>query len=352
MKPLAIRSLITLCAAWLLLGAGSAQAATRFQVSFTKVDPTTPAPGQPVAFETKANWNQPVTWAWNWEFNEKDPTKGWDQNGPRTNKASHSFTRGVHTVAAYAYDANNNWGIQTYKITVGRQPQSSFSIDPASPVTGQNTTFSSTSSSPDEGGQIVSYQWTVDGQDGGTDPTLATQFNSEGEHTVVLKVVDELGYASTHSETFLVSAPPTLAGDPGSFDTPPASTAPPTLAPSLGVFDPAPFIRIKGRTTGKGARVDLFTVRAARGARVWVRCVGKRCPKHKTQARAVKTKKKTATVRFRRIEGWFRAGTILEVRVTKKGYIGRYTRFRIGKLKPPVRWDGCLVPGATGPRDC
>jgi hypothetical protein len=38
--------------------------------------------------------------------------------------------------------------------------------------------------------------------------------------------------------------------------------------------------------------------------------------------------------------------------VTKDGYIGRYTRFRVGKVKPPVRWDGCLMPGATKATDC
>jgi hypothetical protein len=180
-------------------------------------------------------------------------------------------------------------------------------------------------------------------------------------------VVDDLGLTSTHTETITVSAPlpgsdqptdstPSDSSAPQGFDTPPAPVADPApanpLVPAgLAQFNPRPFVRIKGHTTGRGAQIDLFSVRALGGSRVAVRCQGKHCPKHSAVQRLIKGSR-TGTVRFRPVEGFLVAGIVLEVRVTKKGYVGRYTRFRIGKLKPPVRWDGCLMPGAKGPSEC
>jgi len=47
-----------------------------------------------------------------------------------------------------------------------------------------------------------------------------------------------------------------------------------------------------------------------------------------------------------------RAGTVLEVFVTQKGMIGKYTRFKIRRLKAPLRTDSCTAPGRTRVRRC
>jgi hypothetical protein len=58
-------------------------------------------------------------------------------------------------------------------------------------------------------------------------------------------------------------------------------------------------------------------------------------------------------VRFRKFERrLLRAGIKIEVFVTKPDTIGKYTRFRIRKRKPPLRWDACLMPRQVAPVAC
>src|SRR4051794_21673354 len=325
------------------------------------MDREAPVPGDTINFQATTSATGPLQWKWYFDATKPDPKAG---NSPQAARAYP--TRGMHYTAVQVTDGKGNSGVAWKRFAVGNPPTASFTTDPASPQPGQSVTFTSTASSPDRDGQIKSYAWDLNGDgkyDDGTDPTAKKTFDAEGQYTVGLRVVDDLGLSATRTETVVVAVPrppqpepqPQSTGDSGGFDTPPpaADTTPANpLTPTLAQFDPKPFVRVKGHTTGKGAQIDLLSVRAARGAHVWVRCAGKKCPKHKSQVRVVKTKKKVGTVRFRRIEGWFRAGTRLEVRVTKQGFIGRYTRFRIGMLKPPVRWDGCLMPGATGPKEC
>jgi hypothetical protein len=47
-----------------------------------------------------------------------------------------------------------------------------------------------------------------------------------------------------------------------------------------------------------------------------------------------------------------RPGTLIEIRVTKRGEVGKYTRFKIRKEKPPLRVDRCLPPGSRRPAPC
>ena len=47
-----------------------------------------------------------------------------------------------------------------------------------------------------------------------------------------------------------------------------------------------------------------------------------------------------------------RAGTVLEVFVIKRGMIGKYTRFKIRRLKAPLRADRCTAPGVARARRC
>ena len=47
-----------------------------------------------------------------------------------------------------------------------------------------------------------------------------------------------------------------------------------------------------------------------------------------------------------------RPGAVLQIRVTKAGTIGKYTRLRIRRGRPPNRIDRCLVPGGKRPVHC
>jgi hypothetical protein len=52
------------------------------------------------------------------------------------------------------------------------------------------------------------------------------------------------------------------------------------------------------------------------------------------------------------LEGVFPAGAILEVRVSRPGTIGAYTRFHVRRRKLPVRSDSCLDARGVKPIAC
>ncbi|MEA2494018.1 MAG: hypothetical protein QOJ29_1929 [Thermoleophilaceae bacterium] len=377
MKHLAPRSVLILTALWFVTAAAPASAAA-ISVSITGQDPQAPVPGNTVAFTAKAG-KSGVSWYWDFNY-----TGGQGHFAQGSANMSHAYTaHGSYVVVAYVTDGNGNSGYATRTVKVGTPPTASISLDPAAPQAGQTVTFTSTSTSPDSGGQIKAWSWDLNGDgnyDEGSTATVTKVFDAEGDYSIGLTVTDDLGYTATKRETFHVA--PAATPDPqpqpqseqpqseqpqpeqpqpqptggGGFDTPVPQPAPDpnplNPAATLKAFSPMPFIRIKGRTTGHGARIDLFSVRGARGALVRVRCVGKACPEKSSAHRVIKSKRGTATVRFDALQGLFPEGTVLEVRVTKKGFVGRYTRFRIGRLKPPVRWDGCLMPSAKAPVGC
>jgi TusA-related sulfurtransferase len=120
---------------------------------------------------------------------------------------------------------------------------------------------------------------------------------------------------------------------PPAFELPPAATPPAVRAPDL--LSPFPVVRIKGWITARGARITLFTVSAPRGARIDVTCRGTACPVPKLATTA-------AVGRLRRFERELRAGTRLDVTVTKPGAIGKWTEIVIRRGVAPRRKDGCI----------
>ena len=92
--------------------------------------------------------------------------------------------------------------------------------------------------------------------------------------------------------------------------------------------------------TSTGAHLDLLTVSAPRGAKVGVRCRGGGCPYKRAS-----TTSKGKTVSLRKLRRNFKAGAIIEIRVTKDGYIGKFTRIKIHAGRRPTRVDRCLNPG-------
>jgi hypothetical protein len=57
-------------------------------------------------------------------------------------------------------------------------------------------------------------------------------------------------------------------------------------------------------------------------------------------------------VRFRRLQRRLRAGTVIEVLVSRQGSIGKYARFEIRRGRAAERVDACLQPGARRPSAC
>jgi PKD repeat protein len=223
----------------------------------------------------------------------------------------------------------------------GQAPVASFTYAPAAPVANQPVLFTSTSSDPD--GTIADQLWDLNGDgnfDNGGGSTALRTFPAPGEYVVGLRVTDNDGLASFDSQTLTVL---------------PAPGAPVTVQKTgFRLLSPFPVVRIAGRITPQGTRVRLLRIDAPKDAKVSVSCSGKSCP-FKKQVRTVTATPKNvsaATVRVRRLERLIRAGVRVRVYVTKSAQIGKYTRFRFRAGKPPVRTDGCLMPGVWTPSQC
>ena len=105
-------------------------------------------------------------------------------------------------------------------------------------------------------------------------------------------------------------------------------------------FRTTPLVRFVGQPTATGARLDLLTVAAPRGARIGVRCRGGGCPyRHR------RTTSKGKPIALRKLARRFKAGAVIEIRVTKPETIGKFTRLRFRAGRTPLRIDRCLNPG-------
>ena len=141
---------------------------------------------------------------------------------------------------------------------------------------------------------------------------------------------------------------------PSSSATPPPEAPPPSSpgtgtaagAGDLAVLSPFPVVRLRGAVTRTGARIELLAVQAPRGSRVSVRCLGRSCPARRASAAAARG------LRFKRFQRHLRAGVVLEVRVTRRGMVGKYVRFSIRKGKSPLRRDMCLRSTSGRPVRC
>jgi hypothetical protein len=208
-------------------------------------------------------------------------------------------------------------------------PASSFRWLPPAPHTGETVTLVSTSTDPTS--PLTAFAWALAGNGvfGAGEPVVTTSFSTPGAHVVQLRVSDAAGQSSTASETI------------------PVTTPPPTL------MQPFPVVRITGTYDAGAARISLLAVLAPVGASVRITCRGGGCPK--TQRATVPLPRGgagTATVTFRRFERTLRAGAILDVWISARGQIGKFTRFRIRRGRRPSRLDMCLDPAGTTPIAC
>jgi hypothetical protein len=293
-------------------------------------------------------------------------------------------------------------------------PSASFFWSPASPLTLENVTFTSTST-----GDITNQSWDLDNDrvyDEGTDITATRSFPTAGTYTVWLQVngpeggdfvyryVTVLNRPPTPSFTFFPATP--AAGElvnfvstsrdadgvitnqlwdldnDGTFDDGSGALASTrfleegshvvrlwtvdnnraeqvttqivAVAPKpLALLSSFPVVRMVGRPTRNGVRITRFTVEAPIGARVEVRCRGGGCPRRAQVRKVTSTDgKQTRLLRFRRFERRLRARAAVRIFVTKPGTIGKFTSFRIRKDNAPKRRDLCMLPGAKLPSPC
>ena len=288
--------------------------------------------GRPVTFTSRARDAEELELA----------EQSWDLDGDGDyddafgTTASHTFHSGrVHEVGLRVVDAHGGVAIARIPLVLGnRSPVASFTVAPERPVVGQTLELASQSSDPD--GTLVEVAWDLDGDgefDDATGDAARLAVERTGPITVGLRVTDDEGGADISRRDVEVGA--TGVAEP-------IAAAPPETARMLTPF---PSVRVAGRLTRRGARFRVVSVSAPRGARVAWSCASRRC----------RAARRTATgrpLRIRALEREFPAGSVIELRVTRRGRIGKYTRIHVRRNRAPARRDMCLPPRSEAPRAC
>lgn len=209
-------------------------------------------------------------------------------------------------------------------------PLASFRWFPTAPKTGENVSLISTSS--DSGSPITAFAWALTGigpfQAG--KPVFTTSFSTPGSHVVRLRVTNGNGLSSVSAQSIQVTSIP------------------------LTLMQPFPIVRIAGHETSHGVRLSLLTAQAPAGARVSVSCEGRGCP-GKSESRVTLSSRRSgggSVVQFRRFERALPDGVTLQIRISKPGEIGKYTRFAVRRGRLPERVDMCLGPAGGKPLVC
>jgi hypothetical protein len=129
---------------------------------------------------------------------------------------------------------------------------------------------------------------------------------------------------------------------PVPFVATPAPTPAPVIKKTPNrLMRPAPLVRMRGVLSSTGALITSLTVRAPKAAKLTVTCRGSSsCPRTRWSP---KTRKRTTT-RMSAFERNLRSGTVLTVTLTRSGYVGKRTVFKIRRGKAPLRSDACLSP--------
>jgi len=127
---------------------------------------------------------------------------------------------------------------------------------------------------------------------------------------------------------------------------------PPPRTSVANLLSPFPIVLIEGTYTRGGVRVRRLSVQAPPGARTRIVCIGRRCPRRGLRQARIAAAGPLRAVRFKRFQRRFSAGVSISIFVTKPGKIGKYTRFKVRKGKPPTRTDLCVVGTVRRPSAC
>ena len=162
---------------------------------------------------------------------------------------------------------------------------------------------------------------------------------------------DESSYKVSDA-TDVVKAPagatPVPGGSPAApnFDITAPVKSGAVLPASAKRIKPKPVVRISGRTTVAGTRITRFTVKAPKGATTKLACSKGTCPVHK------QTIKGGHTSHLAKFERTLKAGTRIQLTISRKGYVSEITIITIRSKRAPARSDSCLLPGRTKRQKC
>lgn len=188
-----------------LLAAGSLAATVPFVyaddepvASFT-VTPSSPVTGEQVTFRSTSTGS---IRQYRWDL---DNDGSYDDGSAAT--VTYTFTTaGTKTVRLRVTgdDGDRSYATRTFTVTANRAPVASFS-GPAEVDTGQQATFTSSSSDPD--GRPLANAWDLDNDgsfDDGTGSSASTSFAANGTRTIRLRVTDSGGAQAIATRTLVV----------------------------------------------------------------------------------------------------------------------------------------------------
>jgi hypothetical protein len=244
---------------------------------------------------------------------------------------------GAYTAVAEQADLAGNVAVSesvTYVLTpTDVPPTASLTWFPAAPAIGETVSLVSTSLGGSSA--IVGFAWDLAGNGPFTSggPVFTTKFATAGAHPVRLLVTD------AHGGTALARA------------TIPVGLV--RLKPLL----PSPIIRIAGTPFGRYVRIRALSVEAPPGALVTIRCRGRGCPRAALDRRVAAVTASSARtglspLSFPRFQRRLRAGVVLQIIVSRSGYMGKYTSYLIRGNGPPKRHDACKEPTNPRPIPC
>src|SRR3954469_23768192 len=243
----------------------------------------------------------------------------------------------------------------TASVRARSAPLVSISVTPSSPVVGTVVTFRATTDI--NGNATITWDLDNDGRFDATGRTAKFTFSTRGDKVITVRATDTKTGLSTRAFQTVTVAPapdsplasppvtPPVTSNPTPAPDPPIPTVPrPRLQRLMAPF---PIVRLRGRVYQTYTKFDMVSGCAPRGARTLVRCDGRSCTRRASIARV---RQRTHWTRFRRLERRVVAGTVLEIFVTQRRRIGKYTRFEVRAGNAPLRRDRCLSATAAGVR--
>lgn len=134
----------------------------------------------------------------------------WRDSATRTVSYEDPGTYEPRVEVRSADDTRDTATCGTLTVAENQPPTAAFSYSPSEPAPGETVSFTSESSDAD--GDVVAYEWSVDGTTVAETPGVEYSFEEAGEHLVELTVTDDDGTTNTTSATVTVveNQPPTV----------------------------------------------------------------------------------------------------------------------------------------------